>query len=102
MPRSATEDARRKESVLRLSTASYVGVQVDFCFPIPDFRPEIEKNPWFARSLREERLFVNLKNCSFSTKSASERVKQKLMVEVVVWLREIEASQNCLCFVRQH
>ena len=48
-------------------------VKIDFRFPIPDLRPELERKPWFKQALRDEKLLVICSDLKIVTSTAEQQ-----------------------------
>ena len=53
-------------------------LSIDFRFPIPDLRPELQRRPWFQRMLRDEVLYLTIKDLKCQTKFISGSEQNQL------------------------
>ena len=87
-------ESKKKKIDFYLASSS---VHIDFRFPIPDLRPEIERRPWFKRMLRDEILQLDIKDldCRITVVSSDEAnhitMRQK---SIQCRFRELSASYS--------
>ena len=60
------DESEMKSNKLQLELTSSC-MHIAFRFPIPDLRPEIQKRPWFERMLRDEVLYLDIKDIDCET-----------------------------------